>query len=200
MRVRERVGPIRIEFRITAGTPRRRSCPTRGGGPGCSGCQALFLVPIGTSEARWARETIASLPSPRLILNLGVLVDKRWPPRHFAEVGRRATMEFGAGLIVVGADEDRPLAQAPGRHLGSVPVLNLSGQTTLLELAAWLRRRPVSLQRHRASSSGRRRGSKSGWHIYMYKSGLDRSLRTQSHHGSKLRLVRTKLPEAVPPA
>jgi heptosyltransferase-1 len=104
---------------------------------GAPDAKPSFLVPIGARELRWARETLSALPSPRLILNLGARwLTKRWPPRHFAEVARRAATEFGAGLIVVGSDEDRPLAQALGQHLGSVALLNLSGQTTLLELAA----------------------------------------------------------------
>ena len=67
-------------------------------------------------------------------------------------------MQFGAGLIVVGSDEDRPLAQALGHHLGSVPVLDLSGQTTLLELAALAAESDLFLSNDTGpSSSGRRR-------------------------------------------
>jgi heptosyltransferase-1 len=104
---------------------------------GAPDAKPSFLIPLGAGELCWARETLAALPSPRLVLNLGARwLTKRWPPQHFAEVARRAAMEFGAGLIVVGSEEDRPLARALAHELGSVPLLDLSGQTTLMELAA----------------------------------------------------------------
>src|SRR4051794_32199070 len=69
---------------------------------GAPDARPSFLIPLGAGEIYWARETLAELPSPRLILNLGARwLTKRWPPRHFAEVAKRAAVEFGAGLIVV---------------------------------------------------------------------------------------------------
>ncbi len=61
---------------------------------------------------------------------------KRWPPEHFAEIGRRAVDEFGAGLIAVGSAADRPLVDGLMRRITPIPVLDLCGRTRLMELAA----------------------------------------------------------------
>jgi lipopolysaccharide heptosyltransferase I len=96
-----------------------------------------FTIPIGAHDRQWARATLAPLPRPRLILNLGARwLTKRWPPEHFAEIARRAAAEFGAGLIAVGAREDRTLTAAFRQHLGPLPALDLSGRTTLLQVSA----------------------------------------------------------------
>ncbi len=77
------------------------------------------------------------MPSPRIVLNVGARWEtKRWPPEHFAAIGRRAVQEFGAGLIAVGSAGDRPLVDQLVRALGPVPILDLCGRTSLLELAA----------------------------------------------------------------
>ena len=60
---------------------------------------------------------------------------KRWPPEHFAEVARCAA-EFGAGLIAVGSADDRPCAMALRRMLKAAGVLDLTGATSLIQLAA----------------------------------------------------------------
>ena len=56
-----------------------------------------FAVTCGEAEHRWAVETLAGWPSPRLVVNLGARwLTKRWPPEHFAEVARRASTIRGA--------------------------------------------------------------------------------------------------------
>ncbi|WP_250846868.1 glycosyltransferase family 9 protein [Aquisphaera insulae] len=96
-----------------------------------------FFVPIREDERRWAREVLARVERPRLALNLGARwLTKRWPPAHFAEIGRRAARELGAGLIAVGSPEDRDLARSLREGLGNVPLLDLTGRTTLRQLAA----------------------------------------------------------------
>jgi ADP-heptose:LPS heptosyltransferase len=77
------------------------------------------------------------VPVPRIVLNLGARwLTKRWPPEHYAEIGRRAVGEFGAGLIAVGAPADRPLVDALLHLLAPGSVLDLCGKTSLLQLAA----------------------------------------------------------------
>jgi ADP-heptose:LPS heptosyltransferase len=94
-------------------------------------------LPIRDTDRRWAKEALAEVRSPRIILNLGARWEtKRWPPEHFAEIGRRAVLEFGAGLIAVGSSEDRPLVDQLLRRLAPTGVLDLCGKTGLLELAA----------------------------------------------------------------
>jgi ADP-heptose:LPS heptosyltransferase len=96
-----------------------------------------FDLPIGLEEQEWAEERLASAPRPRVILNAGARWHtKRWPPEHFAEIGCRAASEFGATLVAVGSASDRPLVDAMRRHLGSVGLLDLCGQTRLKQLAA----------------------------------------------------------------
>ncbi|QDV37058.1 glycosyltransferase family 9 protein [Tautonia plasticadhaerens] len=98
-----------------------------------------FSLPIREEDRRWAREAVGDLPRPLMVINPGARwVTKRWPPRHFAEVARRAITTAGAGVVVVGAPEDRPLAEEIAGRLGAVglPVRDLTGKTTLSGLAA----------------------------------------------------------------
>jgi heptosyltransferase I len=96
-----------------------------------------FVVAASDEDRLWARAVLADVPAPRVILNVGARwPTKCWPPEHFAEVARRAAESRGAGLVAVGAPEDRPLVEALRTHLGPVPVLDLCGRTTLPQLAA----------------------------------------------------------------
>lgn len=96
-----------------------------------------FDVPIAPEDRRWARSILAHLPRPLLVINPGARwMTKRWPVAHFAEVARRASVELGAGLAVVGGPEDRPLAVAFRAALGPIPAIDLAGATTLPRLAA----------------------------------------------------------------
>jgi len=98
-----------------------------------------FRLPIRDDDRRWASETLSGIPRPLLVLNPGARWEtKRWPPKHFAEVARRAILARGAGVVVVGAPEDRPLADAISSRLGEagLSVLDLSGKTSLTGLAA----------------------------------------------------------------
>jgi len=61
---------------------------------------------------------------------------KRWPPKHFAEVGRLAVAELGAGLVAVGAGEDRALVDTLRAALNPIRLVDLCGKTSLPRLAA----------------------------------------------------------------
>lgn len=63
---------------------------------------------------------------------------RRWPAEHFAAVGR-ALFQAGHRVAVVGAGEERPLAQAVVRHM-AVPAMDLGDKLTLGGLAALLAR------------------------------------------------------------
>ena len=94
-------------------------------------------IAFDEADRHWARGRLAAVASPRLVLNLGARwVTKRWPPEHFAEIARRAARVYGAGLIAIGAPEDAPAIGALRARLGTLPILNLCGQTTLPQLAA----------------------------------------------------------------
>jgi lipopolysaccharide heptosyltransferase I len=99
-----------------------------------------FQLPISDQAGRWAADAVAGLPRPRLILNLGAQwLTKRWPPEHFAAVGRLAAQQLGASLVAVGAAGDRPLVDALARHLAPIRLLDLCGRTRLPEFAALCR-------------------------------------------------------------
>jgi heptosyltransferase I len=96
-----------------------------------------FVVAMTEADRRWARATLAGVPAPRLVVNLGARwPTKRWPPAHFAEIARRAAITRGAGLVAVGAAEDRPAVAAFREAVQPLAVLDLCGRTTLPQLAA----------------------------------------------------------------
>ncbi len=96
-----------------------------------------FGVAMSAADRIWARERLARFAGPRIILNVGARwLTKRWPPRQFAEVARRAAIERGASLIAVGAPEDRPLVDELIAAIAPIPCLDLCGQTSLPQLAA----------------------------------------------------------------
>jgi ADP-heptose:LPS heptosyltransferase len=96
-----------------------------------------FELACDAADRRWAREAMADVPRPRLILNLGARWEtKRWPPEHFAAIARRAVATRGAGLVAVGAPEDCPLVEDLRARLDPIPLLDLCGRTTLPQLAA----------------------------------------------------------------
>jgi lipopolysaccharide heptosyltransferase I len=114
----DRVGRVAAAFGATLGEPR-------------------FDLPIGIESTQWAQQILAPLPAPRIVLNVGARwPTKRWPPEHFAEIGRRAALEYGASLIAVGSSADRPLVQALISCAGATSILNLCGRTSLPQLAA----------------------------------------------------------------
>jgi len=104
---------------------------------GAEASEPRFHLPITDGDRRWARETLAGVPAPRIVMNLGARWrTKRWPPEHYAEIGRRAAAEYGAGLIAVGSAVDRPFVDALVRQSSPGSILDLCGRTRLLQLAA----------------------------------------------------------------
>lgn len=55
---------------------------------------------------------------------------KRWEPARFAALGRELVREFGARLVLLGADDERPVADEVKEQLQG-PVVDLVGQTSL---------------------------------------------------------------------
>ena len=96
-----------------------------------------FRVAFGEGDAAWSRSALEDLPRPLMAVNVGARwLTKRWPPEQFAAVARRAVRERGAGLVLVGAPEDRPLVDALKLALGPIEALDLCGRTTLPQLAS----------------------------------------------------------------
>jgi lipopolysaccharide heptosyltransferase I len=97
-----------------------------------------FRVPLREPERQWAREILAALPRPWLMLGVGARwITKRWLPNHFAALARRALQRFGGSVILVGSrDEDEAASKTKEQLTG--PIRDLTGQTTLPQLAALL--------------------------------------------------------------
>jgi heptosyltransferase-2 len=55
---------------------------------------------------------------------------KRWEPARFAALGRELVREFGARLVLLGADDERPVADEVKEQL-QAPVVDLVGRTSL---------------------------------------------------------------------
>jgi heptosyltransferase-2 len=55
---------------------------------------------------------------------------KRWPPEHFAALGRELQRELDARLVLLGGKAERPVAESVKAHLPG-PVMDLVGRTKL---------------------------------------------------------------------
>ena len=64
---------------------------------------------------------------------------KRWPAARFAQVADRLVREMDSQIFLVGDEEDRPVVKAVLDAMGQTAV-DLSGRTTIHQLAALLRR------------------------------------------------------------
>jgi lipopolysaccharide heptosyltransferase I len=119
-----------------------------------------FHIPIPDSTKCWAEATTLCFPRPWLMLGPGARWQtKRWPPEHFAALAQRAGEAFGGSVFLVGGSEERAVAaQVCSRLQG--PTLDLTGRTTLPQLAALLQRADVMLANdtgplHLAAALGR---------------------------------------------
>jgi heptosyltransferase-1 len=119
-----------------------------------------FHVPLGPEARAWAERMLAGRPRPWLVLGAGSRwMTKRWPPAHFAALARRARADFGGTVLLVGGKDEAALSLAVRERLGG-PVLDLTGATTLPQLAALLARADVVLANdsgplHLAAALGR---------------------------------------------
>jgi len=96
-----------------------------------------FYPSVSEDDRAWGAEECRAVARPRLVLNVGARwLTKRWPLSSFAAFAAQAARDRGAGLVIVGAPEDRSLVDELIGCLGAIPVLDLSGKTTLPRLAA----------------------------------------------------------------
>jgi heptosyltransferase-1 len=101
------------------------------------------LLPVRAADRAFAAETLRSLPRPVLGVSPGARWEtKRWPASQFAALAARAHREFGAGVVIVGGPEERPLCidleEQLRRQMPEKAIVNLVGATTLRRLAAVL--------------------------------------------------------------
>lgn len=112
---------------------RRMGIPIDGARP------QLFTGPEDDAAvARWLAEIPAGVPlvavAPGARSHL-----KRWTPEGFAHLCDALISEFGAQVLLVGDQEDRPIADQVVAAMQRQP-MNLTGRTTLRQLVALFRR------------------------------------------------------------
>jgi lipopolysaccharide heptosyltransferase I len=99
-----------------------------------------FHVPIQPEARRWAEDALRLLPRPWIAVGPGSRwLTKRWPPQHFAELVCRAQAHFGGSVLFVGTPDEMQLSAAVKLHVKG-PTLDLTGKTSLPQLAALLAR------------------------------------------------------------
>jgi heptosyltransferase-1 len=119
-----------------------------------------FRLPESKAALDWAEAALRGCARPWLFLAVGSRwVTKRWPPAHFAALARRAQSAFGGTAVFVGAGDETELARAAAALLAG-PSRDLTGQTSLPQLAALLARADVMLANdtgplHLAAALGR---------------------------------------------
>jgi lipopolysaccharide heptosyltransferase I len=127
---------------------------------GAGGGPKQFRVPLTEAALHWTDAVLRECPRPWLVLGVGARWrTKRWPPEHFATLAHKAWQRFGGTVVFVGARDEVGLADATARRLAS-PVRNLTGRTTLPQLAALLSRADAVLANdtgplHLAAALGR---------------------------------------------
>ncbi len=97
--------------------------------------------PLEPDEVRQAGDRLArALPGCRRILCLHVGATHAaqvWPIERYHKLARRCC-EDGCGLVLIGAPSERAQTDAVARGLPPNRVLNVAGETTLFEMAAFI--------------------------------------------------------------
>ena len=107
-------------------------------------------LPLTTEHRVWAKAQLAAPGRPILVVNPGAKWGtKRWPVEKFAVVASKACRTFGFSAVIVGGPGDAVLTEQLNRllveFLSARQVVNLSGRTSLLQLAAVLESADVVL-------------------------------------------------------
>lgn len=112
-----------------------------GGGPQIPAAQ----IGIQPAHRHWAQQQLSGLPGPLLAIHPGAgWLTKRWPARHFARIAGLAQQTYGAGIVLIGGRD----CQSEGGEIAAEctgPVVDLTGRTTLRQLAAVAERADVVL-------------------------------------------------------
>ena len=97
-----------------------------------------FHIAVPDSARAWARERVAHLARPVLVVNPGARwLTKRWPADRFAALADRFVETSGGTAVLVGSSNERDVAQQVCTAMRASPV-NLVGQTDLKQLGAVL--------------------------------------------------------------
>jgi ADP-heptose:LPS heptosyltransferase len=110
-------------------------------GPG--GIRWPTVVGISEADRQWACRQLAGPGGLRVAVHAGATwPTKQWPLARFAAIAGRARSKYEATIVLVGGKNEVPLAQEIETALrptqASGRVLNLTGQSSLKQLAALL--------------------------------------------------------------
>ena len=110
-----------------------------------AGGDKRYGLPIDLSARRDILELLGRLPRPWIVVAAGARwLTKRWPPEHYAVLVRRAQAEFGGTPVFVGAADETDVSRQAMVRVQR-PSLDLTGRTTLPQLAALLAEADVVL-------------------------------------------------------
>lgn len=104
-----------------------------------------FPLSLTQEEKSWARDTLARLPRPIVGLSPGSRWEtKRWPADRFAETYRGLAERHQGSYLILGGPGEESVAAEVESAVGG-PGLNITGKTTLRQLAAILEQCDVVL-------------------------------------------------------
>ena len=108
---------------------------------GVTAIRPQLALPVDDAAQRAIRERLTAMGvawhAPVIALHpWASTVEKRWPAAFFQRAARALAAEYGATIIVIGGDEH---AAEAAEFCRPVTAINLTGQLTLVELAACLR-------------------------------------------------------------
>lgn len=103
-----------------------------------------FCLPIAETERQWTDRLLHPLSRPWIMASLGTRWEtKRWPAAHFVGLLRRTMQHFGGTAIFVGGGDEQRWSQEAAAAVS--PSLDLTGRTSLKQLAALLARADLML-------------------------------------------------------
>lgn len=110
---------------------------------GLGGRAPQTIVQTSDDDRAFAANALSSLTGPILAIHPGARwMTKRWPIEKFAVVAHKAMRQFGFSVMILGSKGEVPVANELQNLLQGFAsrktVLNLTGQTTLKQLAAIL--------------------------------------------------------------
>lgn len=98
------------------------------------------ILPVSQADSDWAQSQLAALPRPILGIHAGARwVTKRWPWEKYADVAEQALSEWVGSVVLLGSPDESDISQQINERLATNfggRVLDLTGQTTLKQLAA----------------------------------------------------------------
>jgi heptosyltransferase-1 len=91
---------------------------------------------LNTTHEEFAARQLESLPRPILAIHPSAgWATKRWPEHHFLRIAHLAREHYQAGIVIVGGRDAMPAGRLIADS-GIAPVVDLTGRTTLRQLAA----------------------------------------------------------------